>query len=137
MSQPDLAKKAHIHPDRLRAILGASNRRDVSVEELYAIAEATGVPRAFMESGFEGPTGAAVTGEGIRGELAKQRAELAEQRAALERAGLMVAADDANATAGPAVGGAEIAGRAARGAAQAPGQRPSRSPQASRAPRQK
>lgn len=52
LKQPELAAKAGIHKDRLRAILAESNAKDVKLEELYAIADATDVPRDFMASGW-------------------------------------------------------------------------------------
>lgn len=52
LKQPELAQKAGLHKDRLRAILGESDATDVKLEELHAIAKAAGVPANFMESGW-------------------------------------------------------------------------------------
>lgn len=51
MKQPELATAADMHKDRLRAILGGY-AKTIAIEELYAIADATGVPRTFMADGF-------------------------------------------------------------------------------------
>jgi hypothetical protein len=47
---------------RLRAILAQSDTSAVTVDELFAIADAAGVPRWFMTDGFEGDRLAAVEG---------------------------------------------------------------------------
>lgn len=54
MDQKDLAAAASLHYDRLRAILGGGRPpKDIPIEELWAIANAAGVPRWFMEHGFD------------------------------------------------------------------------------------
>lgn len=56
LDQRDLADRAGLHYDRLRAILAKTNSRDVTLDELQKIADATGVPRAFMENGWTDDT---------------------------------------------------------------------------------
>jgi hypothetical protein len=53
LNQRELAGATQISYDRVRAILGTAKRAEVSLDELYAIADATGVPRPFMERGWD------------------------------------------------------------------------------------
>lgn len=48
----DLAARTGISVPTLRRIVSADTPRGASIEELWAIADATRVPRAFMEHGF-------------------------------------------------------------------------------------
>lgn len=56
LGQEELAERAGLHYDRLRAILAKTNTRYVALDELHQIADATGVPRAFMQNGWEDET---------------------------------------------------------------------------------
>jgi transcriptional regulator with XRE-family HTH domain len=53
LNQRELANASRISYDRVRAILGTARRSEITLEELYAIADATGVPRPFMERGWD------------------------------------------------------------------------------------
>jgi hypothetical protein len=53
LNQHQLASATQITYDRVRAILGTAKRAEISLDELYAIADATGVPRPFMERGWD------------------------------------------------------------------------------------
>jgi hypothetical protein len=53
LNQHELASATQISYDRVRAILGTAKRSEISLDELYAIADATGVPRPFMERGWD------------------------------------------------------------------------------------
>jgi hypothetical protein len=53
LNQRELANASRISYDRVRAILGTAKRAEISLDELYAIADATGVPRPFMERGWD------------------------------------------------------------------------------------
>jgi hypothetical protein len=53
LNQHELAGATQISYDRVRAILGTARRSEITLEELYAIADATGVPRPFMERGWD------------------------------------------------------------------------------------
>ena len=54
LDQDDLANAASIHKDRVRAILGRTNPKQATLEELYALAKAVSAPRAFVDEGFAG-----------------------------------------------------------------------------------
>ncbi len=79
-SQQQLAQETGLTYGRIRALLATSNTTEVALDELHKIADACGVPRAFMENGF-GESAGVVT----PADLDALRAELSAQISALRR----------------------------------------------------
>jgi transcriptional regulator with XRE-family HTH domain len=52
MDQKELAAQCGIGYDKLRGILSWNDKREVDLDDLYAIADACDVPRRFVESGW-------------------------------------------------------------------------------------
>lgn len=53
MSQEQLAEIAGLHPDRLKAIVGRTNPKLATLDELTALAGAIGIPERFALDGFD------------------------------------------------------------------------------------
>jgi transcriptional regulator with XRE-family HTH domain len=53
LTQEQLADRIGMKRHTLRGFLGPANKADLDIGLLYKIAEATGVPRRFMDEGFE------------------------------------------------------------------------------------
>jgi transcriptional regulator with XRE-family HTH domain len=53
LTQPDLADASGVDYNRLRAILGQSKDTEVSTDELLKLAQAAGIPRAFVLDGWQ------------------------------------------------------------------------------------
>lgn len=95
MDQKDLAAAASLHYDRLRAILGGGRPpKDVPIEELWAIAEAAGVPRWFMEHGFD-PMKETV-GDDLQETTTRLLAEVKVIKKAMAQAGIDLPVDRAD-----------------------------------------
>lgn len=79
LDQRELAARAELNYDRLRAILSLSNKTSVHSEELEQIAEAAGVPQWFMKHDWNPPS--KQTGDDKR--LNRLEAQVTQLRAGL------------------------------------------------------
>lgn len=80
LNQQELAKVSGITYDRLRTILGTGRATDVTLEELRAVADACGVPYAFMEHGWPKEGDPSVHLEELRDDLTALRAQVEDLR---------------------------------------------------------
>lgn len=53
LDHEEVAERTYIHAGTIRRIASRTKPRPATIEELWAIADACNVPRAFMEHGFQ------------------------------------------------------------------------------------
>jgi uncharacterized small protein (DUF1192 family) len=83
LNQDELAERAGIHHDTLRKMLGRKpTEKSWPLEDLYKIADACAVPRAFMDDGFSRLETNPV--EELRGELSALRDRVDELQAEVQ-----------------------------------------------------
>jgi transcriptional regulator with XRE-family HTH domain len=80
LEQVEIIERTGMRMPTLRRIVARADPRAASLEELYAIADACGVPRVFMEEGFAPLVASATALEQRVDELARQLSAVLDER---------------------------------------------------------